>query len=124
MGQAGRIKSPKASPTLPLARGRRSAHPVSERIAHICNDSDRATGKAYRYELLSSVGIAGFTLTGGSGRLNLRAVAICTIVGLGIITRSCGGMSAGNRVTFTAYTVTIRVSGSSHFSTTVTVNIQ
>jgi hypothetical protein len=86
--------------------------------------SRRRMGPIYAGWLLS-LGIAGFTLIGASGRRNQRVLALCTIVGLGVITSSCGGIGAGDHPPSTAYTVTINGnSGSSHFSTTVIVNIQ
>ncbi len=73
---------------------------------------------------LVSVGIAGFTFIGAFGRRKVRVLAICAIVALGIVTSSCGGIGA-NHVSSAAYTVTVNgSSGSSHFSTSVIVNIQ
>jgi hypothetical protein len=73
-------------------------------------------------------GIAGLALTGSAQRRRGgRALALCVVVGLGLIASSCGGLASKSTatVTPTSYSVTINgSSGSSQFSTSVNVTIQ
>jgi hypothetical protein len=76
---------------------------------------------------LFSLGVAGFAFVGITpSRRWKRALAICALIGLGLIATSCGGLGAGgSAVTPTAYTVTIHGnSGSSQFLTTIAVTVE
>jgi hypothetical protein len=81
---------------------------------------------------LLSLGIAGFTFSGiPKGRRSARALAICAVIGLGMVATSCAGVSAANQATPApaptpvTYAVTINGnSGSSQFSTSVNVIVQ
>jgi hypothetical protein len=71
-------------------------------------------------------GIAGLAFVGSAQRRRGgRALALCAVVGLGLIASSCGGLASKSTVAPTAYSVTINgSSGSSQFSTIVNVTIQ
>jgi hypothetical protein len=79
-----------------------------------------------------SLGIAGFVFAGiPRGRRRGRTLAICAIIGVGIIATSCGGVSSAGKATTTAtpaavtYAVTINGnSGSNQFSTSINVTVQ
>jgi hypothetical protein len=82
-----------------------------------------------------SLGIAGFAFTGiPRGRRSARALALCAIISLGIVTTSCAGVSAANKGATTpttptsaaiTYAVTINGnSGSNQFSTSINVTVQ
>jgi hypothetical protein len=71
-------------------------------------------------------GIAGLAFVGSAQRRRGgRALALCAVVGLGLIASSCGGLASKSTIAPTAYSVTINgSSGSSQFSTIVNVTIQ
>jgi peptidoglycan/LPS O-acetylase OafA/YrhL len=83
---------------------------------------------------LLSLGIAGLAFMGIPQRgRSARALAICAVIGLGMVATSCAGVSSGAKATPTptptptpvTYAVTINGSaGSSQFSTTVNVIVQ
>jgi len=81
---------------------------------------------------LLSLGIAGLAFMGiPRGRHSARALAICALIGLGMVATSCAGVSSGPKATpaptptAATYAVTITgSSGSSQFSTTVNVIVQ
>jgi hypothetical protein len=81
---------------------------------------------------LLSLGIAGLAFMGiPRGRRSARALAICAVIGLGMVATSCAGVSSGPKATpaptptAATYAVTINgSSGSSQFSTTINVIVQ
>ena len=83
---------------------------------------------------LLSLGIAGLAFMGIPQRgRSARALAICAVIGLGLVATSCAGVSSGAKATATptptptsvTYAVTISgSSGSTQFSTTVNVIVQ
>jgi hypothetical protein len=83
---------------------------------------------------LLSLGIAGFAFMGiPQGRRKVRALALCAVIGMGIVATSCAGVSSATKATPVAaptptpvtYAVTINgSSGSSQFSTSVNVIVQ
>jgi hypothetical protein len=81
---------------------------------------------------LLSLGIGGFAFMGiAQGRRKARALAICAVIGMAIVATSCAGVGSGIKATPVpaptpvTYAVTINgSSGSSQFSTTVSVIVQ
>ena len=77
-----------------------------------------------------SLGIAGFAFMGiAPAKRSARALAICAVLGLGMVATSCAGVSAGPKATPptvpVSYAVTINgSSGASQFSTTVNMIVQ
>jgi hypothetical protein len=74
-----------------------------------------------------SLGMAGFAFMGITpGRRSSRALAICAVIGLGLVVTSCAGVSTGAKATPVptpvSYAVTINGNtGSSQFSTSVNI---
>ncbi len=77
-----------------------------------------------------SLGMAGFAFMGITpGRRSSRALAICAVIGLGLVVTSCAGVSTGPKATAVPTPVTYAVtingnSGSSQFSTNVNIIVQ
>jgi hypothetical protein len=77
-----------------------------------------------------SLGIAGFAFLGiKPGGRSARALAICAVIGLGMVATSCAGVSAVPKATPPPTPVTYAVtivgnSGSSQFSTTFHMIVQ
>jgi hypothetical protein len=77
-----------------------------------------------------SLGVVGFAFMGfAPGKRSARALAICAVLGLGMLASSCAGVSAGPKTTPpptpVPYSVTVNgTSGSSQFSTTVNMILQ
>lgn len=76
--------------------------------------------------LLFPLGLAGFMfMSDGKHRRGARAIVICSILAMGMVISSCGGIAPASKVNRANYTVTIQGnSGSSLISTTVNITIQ